>query len=268
MGPRFAPPGSAQEHMKLSVITVAYNSQATIGHTIRSFLAQQHLNKEMIVVDGASSDETVAIAKSFDSPDIRIISEPDNGPYDAMNKGLRLATGDAIGVLNSDDVFHDPTSLTRIDAALANSDIVYGDLNVVRDHDSRLVMRVWQAGPFAKGAFRRGWLTPHPTLYMRRKVFDAVGEFDVSFRLAADYDLALRAMELHDYRIRYIPGVLADYQLGGLSSRDWKATIEGNWECLRARRERFGYGGIDIALFGKFLRSVMQVRRVNGYYKA
>jgi glycosyltransferase len=254
--------------MKLSVVTVAYNSAATIGDTIRSFLAQRHPDKELIVVDGASKDDTVAVARAFNSPLIRIVSEEDKGPFDAMNKGLRLATGDAIGVLNSDDIFHDENSLAKIDAALADADIVYGDLNMVRDHASHMVMRVWEAGPFAKGDFRKGWLAPHPTLYMRRAVFERIGEFDISYRLVGDYDLALRAMELNDFRIRYIPEVLADFQLGGLSSNNWKATLEGNWECLQVRRKRFGYRGIDRALFGKFLRSLKQVKRVSGYYKA
>ena len=253
--------------MKISVITVAYNSKATIGDTIRSFLAQTHPDKELIVVDGASKDGTADLARSFVSPDIRVVSEPDKGAFDAMNKGLRLYGGDAVGVLNSDDVFHDDQALTRIADGLADTDIVYGDLNMVRDHQTRMVMRQWRAGEFRKGDFQRGWLPPHPTLYMRRAVIDAIGEFDISYRLAADYDLALRAMALHDFRIRYIPHVLADFQLGGLSSKNWKATLEGNWECLQARRARLRALPLDAAFFLKFLRGMTQLKRVSGYYK-
>ncbi|MER8473537.1 glycosyltransferase, partial [Mesorhizobium sp. M1328] len=129
--------------MKISVLTVCWNSAATIRHTIDSFLAQGHADKELMVIDGNSSDDTVAIVRSYPQEQIRVISEPDCGMYDALNKGLRLYTGDAVGVLNSDDCFHDRTALGRISAGLEHADIVHGDLDFVEDHLSKRIVRRW-----------------------------------------------------------------------------------------------------------------------------
>jgi glycosyltransferase len=254
--------------MKISVITVCFNSQATIAGTIRSFLAQRHPDKELLVIDGASKDDSVAIARSFASPDIRIVSEADKGPFDAMNKGLALYTGDAVGVLNSDDTFHDEMALTRVADALAGADIVYGDVNMVSDQTSKTVMRVWRGGRYRRHAFHLGWMPSHTTFYARRHVMDRVGTFDISYRVAADYDLILRALALNDFRVTYIPQVLVDFQLGGISTRNWRATLEGNVECLKARRIRLHGLPIDLAFFLKPLRRLFQLRRVGGYYKA
>jgi glycosyltransferase len=253
--------------LKISVITVAFNSAATIRDTIRSFLDQSHPAKELIVIDGMSKDDTLAIANSFASPDIRVVSEPDKGPFDAMNKGLARYTGDAVGVLNSDDTFHDGQALARIATALEDADIVYGDIDMVHDHASKTVVRKWRAGPFRKGLLRWGWMPPHPSLYVRRSVIDHVGGFDISYRLAADYDLALRAMTRDEFRVRYVPEVLADFQLGGLSSRSPMSTIKANLECLRARRRVLGAPLVDLALFVRPLLKLRELRRVD-YYKA
>jgi glycosyltransferase len=252
--------------LKISVITVAYNSAATIRDTIQSFLDQGHPAKELIIVDGASKDDTLAIAQSFASLDIRIVSERDKGPFDAMNKGLARYTGDAVGVLNSDDTFHDTQALARIAVALEDADIAYGDIDMVHDHESKTVVRKWRAGAFRKSLLHWGWMPPHPSLYVRRAVIDRIGGFDVSYKLAADYDLALRAMSRDDFRIRYIPEVLADFQLGGLSSRTPMSTIKANLECLRARRSVLGAPPIDLALFVRPLLKLRELRRVD-YYK-
>ena len=136
--------------MKISVITASYNSEATIRATIESFLAQTHPDKEMLVIDGASKDATLKIAESFGSSQIRVISEPDKGVYDAMNKGLHLFTGDAIGFLNSDDTFHDDDALAAIAAALEEADVVYGDLDMVIDNKSKTLVRAWSGGRFGR----------------------------------------------------------------------------------------------------------------------
>src|SRR3984893_12119332 len=154
--------------MKISVITASYNSQATIGFTIESFLEQTHLDKEMLVIDGASSDSTLRIVESFGSDAIRVFSEKDKGVYDAMNKGFRLFQGDAIGFLNSDDTFHDSRALEDIAAAMQDSDIVYGDLNMVTDHRTKRLVRSWRGGIFKRHSFQHGWVAPHPNFYMRR----------------------------------------------------------------------------------------------------
>jgi glycosyltransferase len=247
--------------MKISVVTASYNSQATIGFTIESFLRQDHPEKEMLVIDGASSDTTLKIVESFGSGTIRVVSERDRGVYDAMNKGFRLFEGDAIGFLNSDDTFHDPHVLADIAAAMQDCDIVYGDLNMVTDHRSKNLTRSWRGGPFKRRAFKFGWVPPHPTFYMRREVVRKVGEYDLSYITTADYDYMLRALELNQFRVHYIPRVLADFQMGGISTRGWRVMLQGNLECLRSRRMHLNAPAVDAALFLRPLRRLFQLRR-------
>src|ERR1700755_188872 len=146
--------------MKISVITASYNSEATIGFTIESFLGQSHSDKEMLVVDGASSDSTLKLVESFGSDVIRVFSEKDKGVYDAMNKGFHLFQGDAVGFLNSDDTFHESRVLEEIATAMQDSDIVYGDLNMVMDHKTKRLVRSWRGGKFRRYSYQLGWGPP------------------------------------------------------------------------------------------------------------
>lgn len=247
--------------MKISVVTVCFNAEKTIAHTIGSFLDQNHADKELLVVDGASSDRTLAVVRSFANPAIRIISEKDAGIYDAMNKGLLAYSGDAVGFLNADDKFHDATALERIAEGLAEADAVYGDLIFVTDHDTGRPVRVWKAGPFLRGAFRGGWMPPHPTVYVRRALADAVGPFDPSYNLSSDYDYLLRAFEVEKPRVGYIPHTLVDFMQGGSSTRNLWSYVQGNLDCLKSRRSRLGAPLVDLALFLKPLRKAHQFRR-------
>lgn len=245
--------------MKISTVTVCYNARATIGHTVKSFLHQRHADKELIVIDGGSRDNTVEIVKRFDDPAIRIISEKDGGIYDAMNKGLEYYRGDAIGFLNADDAYHDDMALSRIALALEAADAAYGDLVMVSDHESRKIVRQWQAGPFTPGAFRRGWMPPHPTFYIRRELAKKAGLFDLSYSISADYDFMLRVMELHARDVRYIPHILVDFMVGGVSTTGLASVIRGNLECLRSRQRHLGAPLLDAALFTKPLRKIFQI---------
>ena len=247
--------------MKISVVTASYNSEATIGFTIESFLRQRHSEKEMLVVDGASRDATLKIVEGFGSPDIRVLSEPDKGVYDAMNKGFRLFSGDAVGFLNSDDTFHDDNVLGDIAAGLAEADIVYGDLNMVTDHRTKRIARVWRGGTFRRYSFQLGWVPPHPTFYMRRDVAQKVGNYDLTYITTADYDYMLRALTLNNFRVQYLPRVIADFQMGGISTRGLGVTIRGNLDCLRSRRQHLNAPFIDAAFFLRFLRRIFQLRR-------
>ena len=246
--------------MKISVVTASFNSEATIGYTIESFLKQTHADKEMLVIDGVSRDETLKVVESFASPDIRVVSEPDKGVYDAMNKGFHRFSGDAIGFLNSDDTFHDANVLSDIAAGLADADIVYGDLNMVTDHQTKRLTRVWRGGTFRRNVFKLGWVPPHPSFYMRRQVAEAVGDYDLSYITTADYDYMLRALELNDFRVRYLPRVFVDFQIGGISTRGLGVTIRGNLECLRSRRQHLNAPPIDAAFFLRFARRIFQLR--------
>ena len=244
--------------MKISVVTVCLNSERTIEHTIRSFLEQTHPDKEMVVIDGGSSDRTLDIVRAFKNDSIRIFSEPDRGIYDAMNKGLTLYSGDAVGFLNSDDRFHDSSALVSIAAGLAAADLVYGDLLFVTGHTAEQTVDTWKAGPYYRGCFRFGWLPPHPTFYIRRALADAVGPFDPSYGLSADYDYMLRAMEVQTPRVSYLPRVLVDFMLGGKTTESVMRYITGNLLCLRSRRRHLHAPPVDIALFLKPLRKIHQ----------
>ena len=248
--------------MKISVVTASLNSGATIGFTIESFLRQDHPEKEMLVIDGESSDATLATVGSFGSDAIRVLSERDDGVYDAMNKGFRLFQGDAIGFLNSDDTFHDSRVLADIAVAMRDCDIVYGDLNMVTDHRSKTLVRSWRGGAFKRYAFQLGWVPPHPTFYMRRAVAEKVGEYDLKYLTTADYDYMLRALALNDFRVCYLPRVLADFQVGGLSTAEWRVRLRGNLECLQSRREHLNAPPIDPAFFLRFARRLFQLRRL------
>jgi glycosyltransferase len=244
--------------LKISVVMVSYNSAATIGPAIESFVCQTHPHKELIIVDGASRDRTRGIIDGFRGPGVVIVSEPDRGIYDAMNKGLGLFSGDAVGFLNSDNRFTDNGALAAIADGLARSDIVYGDLDFVKDHASREVTRRWRSTPYQRGSFRRGWMPPHPTVYCRRRVVERVGKFDLAYEVASDYDYMVRAFELSDFSARPVDRVLVDMLHGGRSTAGVRAYIRHNLEALASRRKWLGAGIVDYATFAKPLRKMSQ----------
>lgn len=244
--------------MKLSVITVSFNSAATIRWTIESFLEQTHTDAELLVVDGASRDDTVEIVSAYGDPRIRLLSERDKGIFDAMNKGLRLFEGDAVGFLNSDDRYHDREALAAIAEALSVSDIAYADIDIVENHTTRRLVRAWRNTAWRKGAFRGGWMPAHPGFYVRRRVAEAVGPFDMEFPNASDYDWMLRAMELFEFSAGHVDRVVVDMAAGGNSSSGLKAYMRGNMESLRVRRKRLNAGVIDAAFVMKPLRKLPQ----------
>lgn len=246
--------------MKISTVTVCYNSRSSIERTVESFLQQSHPHKELLVIDGGSDDGTVDIVKSFHSDAIQIISEPDQGIYDAMNKGLKAFDGDAVGFLNSDDIYHDNSALIRIADGLEQADLVYGDLVMISDRTTRIPVRNWRAGPFTRGSFRDGWMPPHPTFYIRRELARRVGNFDLDYKISSDYDFMLRAMELSNARAHYIAHTLVDFMVGGKSTSGLGAIVQGNLECLRSRRRNLGTAPIDLALVAKPLQKLLQIK--------
>lgn len=222
--------------MKISVITVTWNSAATVADTLASVNAQTHPDVEQIIVDGGSTDATLAIVKAEGKRVGTVVSERDKGIYDAMNKGLKLARGDVIGLLNSDDFLASPEVLSTIAEAFADPaiDAVYGDLCYVRQHDTSQVVRYWRSGPFRPGAFARGWAPPHPTFYVRRELYERFGGFDLVYSLAADFELMVRFLEVHHVRVRYLPQVLVSMRMGGASNKSLRNVVRGNREIWRA----------------------------------
>ncbi len=230
--------------MKISIVTVAYNSAATIADTLRSVAAQTHSDIEHIVIDGASRDDTMALVRQEGAHLARVVSEPDQGIYDAMNKGLALATGDVLGFLNSDDMLADPGAAAAIAQALTDSgaDAVFGDILMVDPVRLDRVRRYWRPGPHRPGALLRGWLAPHPTLYVRRQALLDVGGFDLSYPLQADFDLELKLFEKMKIRSHYLPRTLVRMRMGGASTGSWRNVVRGNLEAARSARSH-GYGG-------------------------
>ncbi len=248
--------------MKISVLTVCRNAEDTIGRTLDSFLAQDHADKEILVIDGASTDGTVDVVRRYLGTEVSCVSEPDRGMYDALNKGLSRFSGDAVGVLNADDTFHDETALSQIARLLAAADMVHGNLNFVTDHASKTVKRRWRAEPPPANGFRTGWMPAHPTFYVRRAVAEAVGPFDLTLKTAADYDWMLRAIDVHGFLLATVDSVLVDMQAGGRSTAGLGAHIGHNLEALRARRRWLRSGWVDVALFAKPARKLGQFVRL------
>lgn len=218
--------------MKISIITVVFNGIGTLKTCLESVLGQSYPDVEYLVIDGGSTDGTVELVRSYGSRIAVFRSEPDNGIYDAMNKGLALATGDVVGILNADDVYAHSDVLRRVAEALEDSsvDATYGDLLYVAAQDLNAVQRYWKSGAYRPGAFRWGWMPPHPTFFVRRVCYQRWGGFDTRLRSAADYELMLRLIHRHGIRLRYIPEVLVRMRAGGVSNASWKNRLRANRE--------------------------------------
>lgn len=244
--------------MKVSIITACYNSAATVRDTLRSVAEQDYPDVEHIIIDGQSSDDTLRVLCDF--PHVRtVVSEKDSGIYDAMNKGVRHATGDIVGILNSDDLYTSSNVISRVMKEFEDDsvDAVYADLQYVRFHDTSKVVRTWRSGRFSKSKFYYGWMPPHPTFFVRRQVYEKVGNFDLSLRSAADYEFMLRVLLKNDFRVRYIPEVIVRMRTGGASN----ATLKNRVRANREDREAWRINGIKPYFFTipfKPLRKVLQ----------
>ena len=244
--------------MKISVITAVYNNRDTVAHALDSALAQDYPNVELIVIDGGSTDGTLQVLQGYADRLAVLVSEPDRGIYVALNKGIERASGDVVGFLHSDDLLADDAVLSRISAAFADPavDAAYGDLLYVRKDDPSRVVRTWRADAFTPARLARGWMPPHPTLYVRRSVYDQHGVFDTSYRIAADYDFVLRFFGRTKGGIRYIPEVLVKMRVGGASNRSFGNIVRKSSEDWRALRKN-GIGGVG-ALVWKNLSKITQ----------
>ncbi len=224
--------------MKISIITAVFNGEKTIGSTLASIADQDYVDVEHIIVDGASTDATLARIRTGDRRGAKVVSEPDDGAYDAFNKGLRSATGDVIGFLNCGDSYISPTTVSRIAGTFADSRVqaVFGDVLIVDQQMPPRVMRRYRSKHFTRRAMSYGLMPAHPTLFMKREVYRAVGEYDAKFRIAGDFELCLRAFACRDTRYRYLPEPLVRMPTGGLSNRGWRSKVEITREMMRACR--------------------------------
>lgn len=223
---------------KISVVTACFNSERTIGDSIASLKRQSWPHVQHVVIDGASKDDTVAVARKTLAEGDVLVSEPDKGIYDALNKGIQNSTGDVVGFLHSDDFFAHEHVLAKVAACFDDPSIgaVYGDLEYVGAQDPKKVVRQWRSGAFSTGKLRCGWMPPHPTFFMRRSFYEELGGFDLSYRIAGDYDSLLRYLSDDRLFTTYLPEVLVKMRVGGASNRSIRQMIIKSLEDARAMR--------------------------------
>ena len=244
--------------MKISLITVAYNSAKTIADTINSVRAQSYPDIEYVIIDGASSDETLQLINSSNYPGIVLISEPDKGIYDAMNKGVEIATGEVVGILNSDDVYQDSEVIKDVMTYFISDpdlDILYGDLVYVKSDDLSKVVRKWKSRSTYPNFFEHANVPPHPTLFLKKQVYTQVGRFDLRYKLAADYEFMLRVFKKFNFKSRYVPRLMVKMRLGGATNKNLKNILNGNKEIILAWR----HNGFRVPVFLMPLRFIKRI---------
>lgn len=245
--------------MKISIITVSYNSAATIKDTIDCVLAQNYPQVEYIIIDGASKDGTCDIVRSYGDRIDFFRSEPDQGIYDAMNKGLQKATGEVVGILNSDDFYAHEGVLSQVMSIFEEEEVdsVYGDLQYIDPIQTEKVVRNWKAGPFELEKFLYGWMPPHPAFFVRRSCYLRWGLFDESFLLAADYELMLRFLYKYQISTYYLPEVLVKMRTGGTSNASLRNRLNAN----REDRLAWEKNGLTPKFYTTWLKPVRKIHQ-------
>ena len=254
--------------MKISLITAVYNNASGLRSSLESSLGQTHQDVERIVIDGGSTDGTLQVLQDYTSNIDHIVSEPDNGIYDALNKGIQLATGDIIGILHSDDLFAGWNILETIARKFESSsiDLLYGDLCYVSNDNPNEIVRYWRAGAFTQSKLPNGWMPPHPTVYVKRELFDKYGLYDTHYRIAADYDWMLRLLTKQTLDVAYFPEVLVHMRTGGASNRSFKNLWQKSREDYLILRNH-QIGGV-MTLVKKNTRKLSQFWKRPKYNKA
>lgn len=217
--------------MKVSIITATYNSERTIKDTLASVRQQTYKDVEHIIIDGASKDKTITLLNLYGHQG-PMLSERDNGIYDAMNKGVAMAGGDIVGILNSDDFYSNNTVIEKVVKAfnVLDCEAVYGDLVFVDSKQTNKVVRKWVAGNYDKKLFYKGWMPPHPTVFIKREVYEKYGLFNLKFKSSSDYELLLRLMLLKNIKVGYIPEVLVQMRTGGQSTKSLSNRLSAHKE--------------------------------------
>jgi len=245
--------------MKVSIITVCFNSDSTIEHTLQSVFSQDYSNIELIVIDGASTDGTLEIIDKYRDQIGSFVSEQDNGIYNALNKGIKLASGDIIGLLNSDDFYANEKVISSVVDSFRSSgiDAVYGDLDYVGRIDTSRIIRKWRSIEYMKGLFLRGWMPPHPTFFVKRDVYERLGVFNESLSLSADYELMLRFIHKHGIELKYIPKVLVKMRVGGKGNMNLMQRLKANIQDRKAWK----INGLKPGIFTILIKPLRKIRQ-------
>jgi len=248
--------------MKVSIITICYNSEATIRETITSVLSQSYSDIEYIIVDGASKDGTCEIVRSFGDKISTFVSERDKGIYDAMNKGVKLATGDVIGILNSDDFYADANVVSDIVHTFEKTGAqgVFADLVYVDRENINKVTRTWKSGQYEEGKFLFGWMPPHPTFFVKREVYEAYGHYTTELRSSSDYEFMLRVIHKEKISVGYLPRVITKMRVGGQSN----VTLANRKKANREDRRAWEMNGLKPYFFTIALKPL---RKIHQFFK-
>jgi len=224
--------------MKISIITATYNSANNISSALESISGQDHLEVELVVVDGASQDKTLDIVRNNFTRELEVISEKDKGIYDALNKGITKATGDVIGFVHSDDFLASKEILSKITRIFQEEKVdgIYGDLQYVNKEETSKVIRYWKSEAFKPELLKKGWMPAHPTLFLKKEVYEKHGLFNLNYNIAADYDLMLRIFSDPTLKFKYLPEVITKMRVGGASNRSLKNIKLKSQEDLKALR--------------------------------
>ena len=226
--------------MKISVITVDFNAVDTIEDTIKSVMAQDYRDIEHIVIDGGSTDGTMDVVNQYREYLAMVMSEPDNGIYDAMNKGIDLATGDIIGNLNADDWYADNAVISRVANAFSENtdmDAIYGDIVYVTKNKPHRVVRYWQSQPYEEGLFEKGWMPAHPSFFVKREIYSRLGKYDLDLQIQSDFELTMRFMAVNKIKTLYLPGVMVKMRMGGVTNNRISNVIKGKLEAYKECRK-------------------------------
>lgn len=245
--------------MKISIITVTYNSESTLEQTIQSVVNQSYSNIEYIIVDGKSNDGTLKIIEKYKSSIHTLLSEKDKGLYDALNKGIALATGEVIGFLHSDDFYVNNEVIQKYADTFSTSkcDAVYSDLYYIDKNNTDKIIRKWKSGLYHRNAFMNGWMPPHPTFFVKKEVYQRFGTFNLDFKSAADYELMLRLIHKHQINIAYLPEFTVKMRVGGKSNITLQNRVAANLEDRKAWKTN-GLKPRFYTLYLKPLRKLLQ----------
>jgi glycosyltransferase involved in cell wall biosynthesis len=240
--------------MKISIITVCYNSAETIESTLKSVSSQDYPDIEYIVVDGGSTDATLDIVKRYKNVSI-LVSEPDEGIYDAMNKGIGLARGDVIGTLNADDFYVGNSVVSDVAKTFEDNtiDACYADLVYVDQNNTDNIVRYWKSKPYQPRLFKQGWMPAHPTFFVKKSVYEKLGVFDLNYKIAADFELLFRLIEKNKIRTMYLPKVIVKMRLGGTTNKNIKNISLQNAEIIHILRSHYN----DFSVFVFWLSKIM-----------
>ena len=217
--------------MKISIVTICYNAETYLEEALNSFFSQDYENKELVIIDGGSTDKTLEILSKYKSQFGYFVSEKDNGLYDALNKGVKNSSGEIVGILHADDLLAFPQVLSDVakQLAISGADSLYADLNYVK-LDGKTIHRNWVSGNYKNGKFGKGWMPPHPTFFAKRELFQNLGNYNTDFKQAADYELMLRFLHKHQVSVTYLPKVISLMRVGGKSNVSLKNRLNANKE--------------------------------------